>query len=167
MAEVLNSIPMPTLLYTAALAIYLFCVKKFTSFSFVFVAIFALNAVHLGVEYLFVSLFNTPQLASFTYYAWYLTFGLTDFIFVGMILFWSKQTNIQLEIVSKALIGIYFSLGVLQIVRLVERLTIDSELMAIIYREGIPFANIVIAILLFGYVFKTVIESVVSNFRAL
>lgn len=167
MTEALNSIPLSTQLHIAALIVYLFFVRKVTAFSFVFIAILLLDALHLGIKYWLAILQATPEFTEFVYYAWYLSFGITDFIFVALICYWSDKSQTPLDITSKILVGIYLGLGALQVTTLIERSTIDTGIMVSLYSNGIPIANMVATVLLFGYVTKVVFDNLRTSFKAL
>ena len=167
MTEAFESIPSSTLLCLAALFLYLFTVRKVTSFSFVFVGILVLEALHIGIQFALASLVHTPELVPFVYYTWYLSYGLTDFFFVGVVFYLCRRSETELEFVSKLLLWIYLSLGVLQVVRLIERLTINSDIVGWLYTSGVPIVNFGIALILLGYVIKVIATNLVLSFRTL
>lgn len=161
MTAVFPQLSIASLLYVVALLLYVFIVRRLTAFSFVIVGVLLLDFLHVGYSIFLTSFFQDPSSETFVFYAWYLGFAVTDFLFVWLLVSWCKNSGLQLDIGSKLIIAIYAVLGVLQCFRLIERLIINSELMGFIYTNAIPILNFTIAVILFGFI--TI--NLINNFR--
>ncbi len=158
MTAVFPQLSIASLLYVVALLLYVFIVRRLTAFSFVIVGVLILDFLHVGYSIFLTSFFQDPSSETFVFYAWYLGFAITDFLFVWLLVSWCRNSGLRLDIGSKLILAIYAVLGVLQCFRLVERLIVNSDLMRFVYTNGIPILNIAIAVILFGFIAYSLIS---------
>ncbi|QJR82332.1 hypothetical protein CA267_017025 [Alteromonas pelagimontana] len=167
MADILNIVPSTTLLYLAALFVYTLCVKKLTAFSFIFVGVLILEILHVGLEFYLYSSNEYSSYYELVYYSWYIGFAATDFLFIWVACLWSRKAQVPFDTISKVVLWLHGFMGVIQIVRLVERSYIDSYLMSLMYSNSIVLINMIIALLLIGFVAKVILENLRQSFRSL
>ena len=153
------------LVNVAALILYMLSVRKLTVFSFIFLGTLVLEALHTGVELYLQSVGALQDYTLFGFLAWYLTFGLSDIAFGFLIIAAARQMLLPLNKVCKALIALFLLLGMLQIMTMVERLTLQTELVGQIYPAVIFAVNTAISVVLLGYALKTVLSAIVSTDR--
>ena len=159
MTAVFPQLSIASLLYVVALLLYVFIVRRLTAFSFVIVGVLLLDFLHVGYSIFLTSFFQDPSSETLVFYSWYLGFALTDFLFVWLLVRLCKGSGLHLDIASKFILAIYAILGALQLLRLVERLLVNSDLMKLIYSNGIPVLNFSIATILFGFIAVSLVNS--------
>lgn len=152
MFEALVHIPTWPLINLAALCIYILIVKRLTVFSFVFVGTLILDALHLGAEYYFISLNVLHQFDTVLFVSWYVFFGLTDLLFVALIVWWSSNLKMALDWSSKGVISLYLFMGLLQLVTLFARLYFYWESFDTVHNLLIVISNYTVSVLLLGHV---------------
>lgn len=162
MTAVFPQLSIASLFYVVALLLYVFIVRRLTAFSFVIVGVLLLDFLHVGYSIFLSSFSHDPTTKTFVFYAWYIGFAITDFLFVWALAAWCKNSGLKLDVASKVILAIYAVLGFLQIFRLIERVLVNSDLMSFIYSNGIPILNFCIAAILFSFI----AFSLVNNFRS-
>lgn len=160
MTAILPQLSIASLFYVVALFTYIFIVRRLTAFSFVILGVLLLDFLHTGYGIFLTSFFHEPTSKTFAFYAWYIGFAITDFLFVWIISAWCRNAGLKLDIASKVILSIYAVLGFLQIFRLMERMLVNSDLMGYVYSNGIQFLNFCIAAILFGFIAFSLLGSV-------
>ncbi|MEW9796582.1 hypothetical protein [Alteromonas sp. CYL-A6] len=167
MIEIIETASLSTLLYVAALIAYSLTVKRITAFSFVLVGLLMLEGLHMGGQFLMASYYNEPAYTTIIYYSWYLFFAVTDFLYIGLTVLFCRKAGLAIDRVSYLLLSLYAFMGGLQVVRLIERTWVDTQIMEWFYTNSIPFINIVIGIILLAFVSKVILTNVIHGFKTL
>lgn len=166
MVSQLTDISWWPLINVAALMLYMLSVRKLTVFSFIFLGTLVLEALHTGIEFYLQSVGALQDYSLFGFLAWYLTFGLSDMAFGFLIIAAARHMALPLNRVCQFLIGLFLLLGVLQILTMIERLTLQSALVGEIYPLIIFAVNTAISVILLGYSARTVISAWLNTDRA-
>lgn len=152
MTEVFALIPPSTLLNLVALLVYVLVVRQITVFSFVLVGVMVIEVLHQGISFYLQSFYGDPSVVEIVFASWYLGYAATDFLFYGLTMHLARTYRFPLDPISNVVMKAFLIMGVMQIVRYVERLITDSDLMGAIYSNSIVLINMIISIMLLGYV---------------
>lgn len=135
-----------------ALVFYSAIMRSITGFSLVVIGTVLIEMAHYTLME-FLSGPYAPELSySMTLVAWYLGFAAGDFLLVWLVLRLAKTYDLRIERPVLWILGIYFFMGSLQVARFAERITLDTELLADVYKYGIKSLNIALSACLLGYV---------------
>lgn len=139
-----------------AFIVYTVCVRKITAFNLVLLGLIVLNIMHAHIARNLIPLFGVKELEDLVSYAWYLSFGLTDVVFIIVCcLIISRYELIKDRITSAILVVIGF-LASLQFTDLI--LTrFDFSFFADIYTNGVVFGNITMTILPFLMLLRVIL----------
>lgn len=150
MVNLLELIPLSTVLNMVLLIIYVALVTRINSYTIVLAGATIIEILHLSVSTYLHRLFGIEEFAYAVFHIWYLTFAITDFLLVFFVIYLCKKLNSPLQFGSKLVLSIFFFLGWVQLVSYLERLHLNSAFLDPFYRSGIPVLNGVITAVLFA-----------------
>ncbi|MBD3584226.1 hypothetical protein HHX48_00570 [Salinimonas sp. HHU 13199] len=139
------------LFYTAALLAYSLSVRKVTLFSFIFLGTLVVEALHFGIENYVKSLNSMEVFSTLGFYTWYLGFGASNLLFALSILLLRGYLPVIPVPVTRYFIAIYTLLGFLHLFTLLERLSLQSALVANSYPMAIALLTLLKMAGLIGY----------------
>lgn len=142
----------PTLLLVVAFLLYLVTLAKLNAFSFALGGLLMLEVTHHVIEFVFDAVFTSEYVAVWEYYAWYISFAVTDFIFAIAVSLLVKKLNLHFDKATILLVVAVAMLGAIQLLRMFERLLIDSATIGTLYQHGIPTINLIISIVVLSVV---------------
>lgn len=156
MYTLLDLIPLSTVLNILLLICYVAVVSRITSYTIIITGVILIEFLHQGL-YAFLSQPAAFELVgSWLYAAWYLGFGITDFAFVTIVIVVCKLSGTPIQSTSKIILGIFSFLGLLQVVRFIEKQYSGTDYFKVMYTQGIPFVNYIVVVLLGGQLLKDV-----------
>ena len=138
---------MPTLLLIVAFLIYLITVKRLNSFSFALGWLIVLEVVHQLIRH-GVALVAANDSGYTSFFVWYLSFSATDFLYVVAVYFTVKKQNLAFDLSTKFICSVMIVLGLLQLLRMLDRLLFDSPLAITLYTKGVPFLNLSLSLVI-------------------
>lgn len=137
-----------------ALIIYLLCVRKVTAFAIIVSSSIVLDFIQQWMRLKLQSLFHLTEYLFEINTAWYLGFALTNTLFVVLMMQVMKRVNLLRDRVSEFLIICYMFMTALQIIRYVDKLILNTDLIGFIYKTSITTTNVVVAIVVLLYSLK-------------
>lgn len=143
-------IPLSTVLNICLLIAYIAIVSRVTSYTVVIAGVILIEFLHQGLYSYLSQPTAQDYIGKWIYFAWYLGFGLTDLVFVLSVIACCRQLNISIQMISKTILVIFTFLGLLQIARFIEKQYSGTDLLKLLYTQGIPAFNYLIVALLFG-----------------
>ena len=140
-------VPASTLLLIAAFLSYLGVVKRLTAFSFALAGLLVLEFLHQAIRHHIANIVPEAFFDVWGFYIWYLSFALTDFAYVWGVSACVKRMSLSIARATEFLLIAIFTMGLIQVVRMIDRLFIDSQWISILYTKGIPLLNMGISVL--------------------
>lgn len=125
-----------------AFIVYTVCVRKITSFNLVILGLIILHMTHAHITRLLIPLFGIEAYHSTLSYVWYLSFGLTDVIFIVVCRKIAGRYELTKDRISDAVLIVIAFMASLQFIDLA--LTrFGFNFFAEIYSSGVVLGNIV------------------------
>lgn len=129
-----------------AFIVYTICVKKITAFNLVVLALIILHIVHSQITRGLVPLFGVERYEAILGYIWYLSFGLTDILFIIVCREIIQRYELSRDRFSSLILIIIGFVASLQFIDLaLTRFGIN--VFADIYTNGVILSNIAITVI--------------------
>ncbi len=135
-----------------ALVFYSAIMRSITGFSLVVIGTVLIEMVHYALMEFLSGPFAPQMSYHMTLVVWYLGFASGDFLLVWLVLKLAKVYELNIERPVLWILGIYCAMGSLQVARLAERITIDTDVLEGVYKYGIKSLNLALSACLLGYV---------------
>lgn len=147
-----EEVPYSIIVNLCVLVLYSTIARTMSGFSLVVIGTVVIEMVHYFLsEYVLGPL--APSMSyQWQLFSWYMGFAIGDFILVALVLMTARRFELILEWPSKIVIGIYVAFGTIQVARYLDRISINTETMALVYKYGIKSLNIALSACLLGYV---------------
>lgn len=156
MSNALTAISEATFLINFMALLYVLSLKRErTSFEVILFLSLILTGIHVWYETKLLYLMSVGEYEDLIIHIWYLGFAFSDFVFVGVILAYSKFKELERDVISDSILACFVILGFIQLARYVDRVIIGSDVLGLLYKNSIPAINTIMTILVLSYVFRS------------
>ncbi len=141
-----------------ALIAYVIYVRKNDAFFYSLSLVIVFSFVHYMLEKELMILGQNPQFERLVYNAWYLGFAYTDAVLVILLIYITHKKKLKIDSASRMIMISYVSLGVMQILRYLDRIILEADKLGAIYSIVVPTINISITVAACAYVVFTFLK---------
>ncbi|QJR79643.1 hypothetical protein CA267_001930 [Alteromonas pelagimontana] len=124
---------------------YTVSVGKVTAFNLTLFFAVVLHLLHQYIARTLLPLYDEVDFKQFLYYFWYLSFAVTDVVFVLASLACIRKFKLLRDRVSNFLLICYLGMAAIQVLRLIDR-ELDIDALGAVYSNSIILTNIVVTI---------------------
>lgn len=146
-----------------SLIIYIACVRKVTAFLIIISSAVVLDGFQ---QWFRLELQKTFHLTDYLFEintAWYLGFALTNTIFIVFVVWLLSRANLLRDRVSEFVLIAYMFMTALQIVRYLDKVVFDLDLVGFFYRTSITTTNVVLSLIILMYSLKVLTRSILKR----
>ena len=141
----------------AVLLAYLFLVSRKTAFAIVLLFACVLGVLHIFWEMFLFKLLHINELRPIVASLWYVGFAATDFVYVMLAVSFCNKMNLTRDLICNFILFTYLVLGILQVLRYLDRIIIQTDVLGVLYKNLIPSLNLAVSTAAIFYLIKVVL----------
>jgi hypothetical protein len=126
--------------------------KTTSAFFYCLLLVIIFTPIHFYLEKELLILGQIPKYEQFVYNGWYLGFAYTDAMLVILAVYICRKKALFIDSASRMIMISYFCLGVIQVIRYLDRIILESDSLGEIYGILVPTINIGVTLLSCTYV---------------
>ncbi|MCC2615964.1 hypothetical protein LJ739_06895 [Aestuariibacter halophilus] len=139
-----------------ALCLYVMFVRFNTAFVLIVASGVALDLFHQILKIYLKSLFHFTEYLHLINVAWYLSFAITDLIFIAAMLHVIKTKNLIRDRASDLMLVGYMALACLQVFRYTDRIAIGTDVLGPFYSTGVVMINVTVSCVLLLHALRSI-----------
>lgn len=151
-------------LYMQLIACMAYIIRFRTADTFVYmcVGILVLTPIHIVYEKQLLELATDPEYRALVRNIWYIGYALTNVLLVTAVVLISKKEGLKFDYASRLMATSFLTLAVIQVVRYIDRIVIETDLLGVAYSIAIPTINLGVT---FTIIFASIAAIVVGAAR--
>ncbi|MBN7826931.1 hypothetical protein [Bowmanella dokdonensis] len=137
-----------------AIFVYVVMVRTRSAFQWILFGVCLMDILHQWMHRSMVILWQNEHILPLIHHAWYLTYAMTDLVFVLLMLWLCRSHGLRLGSVSLFILSSYGLLAITQVARWGDRVLLQTNAISELYKLLIPTLSIGITIAALLYVMK-------------
>lgn len=126
---------------TACMA-YIIRFRTADTFVYLCVGVLVLTPIHIVYEKQLLELATNPDYRALVRNIWYIGYALTDVLLVVSVVYIAKKEKLKFDYASRLMAISFLALATVQVVRYIDRIILETDVLGAAYSIAIPTINI-------------------------
>jgi hypothetical protein len=141
-----------------SLLVYLVVIAKRDAFVIALSASCVLSIFHQYLDYTLMKMAESEANIEFVRNAWYMSFALSDFMYVFVVYYITDKLNLKQCKVTTFILTSYIVMGFIQLFRYADRILMETDLLGGVYQHMIPTINIAMLVAISYFVVSNLVR---------